>query len=113
MLTVVVPAISASDPPLRILIDRCGWTDGTRPVYHYEVVYDGEAVLVGDDLHGPATGAEPPLRAVAATLASFLSAAGESLATRGDACDYWHEYDPAQREFLAGTHERLAALATW
>ena len=108
MLTVAVAALSAADPPLTIVIDRCGATDGTCPVYHYEVVYDGDTVLGGDDLHGPATA---DAHAVAASLAGFLSAAGESLAARGDACDYWHEYDPAQREFLAATHERFAALA--
>jgi hypothetical protein len=112
MLTVVVAAIRASDPPLRLLIDRRGWTDGTRPVYHYEVVYHGVTVLRGDNLRGPATGAEPALRAAAAILAGFLSAAGESLAARGDASDYWHEYNPAQREFLAATYERFAALAS-
>ncbi len=111
MLTIVVAAMNAGDPPLRILIDRCGWTDGTRPVYHYEIVYDGATVLRGDDLHGPATGTAPTLRAAALTLAGFLSAAGESLATRREASDYWREYDPAQREFLAATHERFAALA--
>jgi hypothetical protein len=110
MQAVVIAPISAGDPPLRILIDRHGWTDATRPVYHYEVVYDGHTVLAGDDLRGPATGATPTLRAVAASLAGFLSAAGESLAARGDASDYWHEYDPTQREFLAATHERFATL---
>jgi len=68
-------------------------------------------VLRGGDPARPPPGAAPTLRAAAATLAGFLSAAGESLAARGDASDYWHEYTPARREFLAATYERFAALA--
>jgi hypothetical protein len=112
MLIVMVAATSDGDPPLRIFIDRRGWTDGSRPVYYYEVVYDGDTVLRGEDLRGPAIGDAPGLRAAAVTLAGFLSAAGESLAARGEASDYWPEYEPAQREFLAATHERFGVLAS-
>ncbi len=110
MLTIVVAQITAADPPLRIVIDRRGWTDGTRAVYHYRVIVDGRTVLSGDDLRGPAVGSATTLRAAAASLASFLAAAGESLARRGEASEYWPAYDPDTREFLAATYERFAQL---
>jgi hypothetical protein len=111
MLTVVVPPLSVGDRPLSIRISRAAWMDGTRTIYRYAVVCDGATVLRGDDPRGPAAGRAPTLRAAAAALAGFLSAAGESLAGRGEASDYWCEYNPAQREFLAATYERFAALA--
>ncbi|MEJ3745523.1 hypothetical protein WEI85_19805 [Actinomycetes bacterium KLBMP 9797] len=110
MLTIVVPQLTGGDPPLRIGLQRQGWLDGTRPVYRYEVVYDGVTVLRGQDLRGPAGSPSPPLRASGRALASFLAAAGQSMALRGAASEYWHEYSPQQRRFLTATYERFGAL---
>ena len=114
VLTVVVPAVTAGEPRLRIRIEPRGWLDGGRPVYHYQVIHwDGSGDVVvfdGDDLRGTATGRAPTLRAAALVLAGLLAAAGESLASRGEESEHWREYTPAQRDFLAATHPRFAAL---
>ena len=63
-----------------------GWT--------YSVTVDGSEIITGDDLR---TGATPATHAgMAATLANFLAAAGESLSyhdQRGTESDYAETYD--------------------
>jgi hypothetical protein len=79
-----------------------GWT--------YSVEVNGSALITGDDLRSNAT---PATHAqMAATLANFLSAAGESLSLRGDRSEYRDEYLTRQREFLAAEYERLGMFAT-
>ena len=48
---------------------------------------------------------------MARTLASFLSAAGESLRWSGDRSEYADEYAGEMREFLETEYERLAYFA--
>ena len=79
-----------------------GWT--------YAVVVDGTEIITGDDLR---TNATPATHAgMAATLANFLAAAGESLHyhdQRGTESDYADEYPAGPvRDFLTAEYERLS-----
>lgn len=65
--------------------------------------------ISGDDLRSGGTGATHAQ--MARTLASFLSAAGESLRWSGDDSEYAKEYTGRVREFLESEYERLGMFA--
>ena len=77
--------------------------------WDYLVTSDGRPVLEGSDLRsaeGRAAGHAEMVR----TLASFLSAAGESMA-HSDTSEYASEYTADEAEWLAAEYERLGLFA--
>jgi hypothetical protein len=75
----------------------------------YSVESNGTEIISGDDLR--CNGTPGTHAGMSRTLATFLSAAGESLRYSGDDSEYTHEYDEAQREFLTAEYERFSMFA--
>jgi hypothetical protein len=106
--TFEVVQLADDDPVVLVDMFRMPWDDEDRRTYAYRVLVDGEVMIAGNDLCSR-EGLKPKLREMAATLMSFLSAAGETLNRSWDRSDYWDEYNDAQRDFLASSYERLFA----
>jgi hypothetical protein len=119
--SVAVPELCDGDSSLAIYVSaHGGGTVGEEYAdngWDYLVTVDGETMLEGSDIR---SGGMPASHAsVARTLASFLSAAGESLHSHEHyvrdeygASEYAGDYTPEQAEWLAAEHERLGMFAT-
>jgi hypothetical protein len=111
--SVSVPALCRGDSEVRIYLSaHGGGTVGESYAgngWDYLVTDDGRAVLDGADLRSPA-GRPAGHAEMARALASFLSAAGESLALYGDD-PAEPDYSPGQAEWLAANYERLSLFA--
>lgn len=109
-----VPELSAGDGELIICLSaHGGGTVGQAYAgngWDYLVIAGGITVLEGSDLRS-AEGRPAGHAEMARSLCSFLSAAGESLAYRGDRSDYAAEYGEHARQWLISQHERLALFA--
>jgi len=101
------------DPTVTIRVSAHGGGTAGQAYAHngwaYAVEVNGETLIAGDDLR---TNATPATHAgMAATLANFLAAAGESLHyhdQRGSESEYAAEYDRPARDFLTAEYERLS-----
>lgn len=113
--SVSVPAIMTGDGELIIYISaHGGGTVGEAYAgngWDYLVTHDGRIVLEGSDIRS-APGRAAGHAEMARTLASFLSAAGESLALSGESSEYAGEYSADEAEWLAAEYERLGAFAS-
>lgn len=78
-----------------------GWT--------YAVEVDEVTVITGDDLRSNARAGSHA--GMARTLASFLSAAGESLCLSGNRSEYASEYSDEARGMLENEYERFSMFA--
>jgi hypothetical protein len=109
-----VPALYGSDAALVIYVSaHGGGTVGEAYAnngWDYLVTYDGQTMLEGSDLRSP-EGRPASHAEMARSLASFLSAAGESLHYSGDRSEYAGEYSASEAEWLAAEGERLGLFA--
>jgi hypothetical protein len=111
---VKVPGLYGGDGEVTIYISaHGGGTVGESYAangWDYLVTSDGVTVLEGSDIRSA------PARAaghaeMARTLATFLSAAGESLAHGGSESEYAGEYSADESAWLEAEYERLGSFA--
>lgn len=104
-----VPAQYANEAPLVIHISAVGGGEVGESYadqqWAYSVTLDSVEMLHGDDLRSGFTSTHDEM---ARSLASFLSAAGESLWHRNRSSEYWDEYTEDERSFLIDSYERFS-----
>jgi hypothetical protein len=111
--SVSVPALCRGDSEIIIYLSaHGGGTVGESYAgngWDYLVTDDGRVILTGSDLRSAPARAASHAQ-MARSLASFLSAAGESLALYGDD-PAEPDYSPGQAQWLAANYERLSLFA--
>jgi hypothetical protein len=108
--SVTVPPMMAGDGEITVYVSaHGGGTVGEAYAdngWDYLVTAGGRTVLEGSDIRSPA-GRAAGHEETARSVASFLSAAGESLAHGGEAS----EYTPEEVAWLISEYERLGLFA--
>lgn len=105
-----VDRLRIDDRPLALEVWQIGGDrriGEARPRYAYNVWFDGEIVMVGSDLYGPANSIHPEAEEMAATLAGFLGATYEC----GELTEHGKSYEVDQQAWLAEHAERLSMAA--
>lgn len=108
----ISPTFAIDEPEILISISAVGGGTAGEAYAHnsweYAVYYNHAKLISGSDLR---SGASATHAQMAATLASFLGNAGESLHYSGTDSEYAEEYDETQRAFLEFEYERLELFA--